>query len=210
MVRGLDYYNRTTFEICSTSLESAQNAIGGGGRYDGLVRSLGGPDTPAIGFSIGLERLVSCLENQSPQVMGRAHESHEPIIFLIDVTSSGKASQVFRDLSRSGINVARDYGDRSMKAQFKAADRSGAWVAVIIGDDELSRNSATIRALRDQEKLRALLQESVREKYDGRSCGRQDELESSGQVEIDISDIEVFFNKVFIPKFSRHTSLASQ
>jgi len=143
LVRGLDYYRRTTFEFVSTSLASAHTAIGGGGRYDGLVAELGGPETPGIGFALGLDRtLLACdAEGVFPAPASRVE------VFVVDITSGGAATAICADLRAAGVGADRAYEGRRMKAQMKAADRSGARLAVIIGDDEIAANTAVIRTM---------------------------------------------------------------
>jgi histidyl-tRNA synthetase len=145
LVRGLDYYCRTTFEFQSTALESAQTAVGGGGRYDGLVEDLGGPATPGIGFAIGLDRtLLAC---DAENVF--AHPSSQADVFVIDTTGGMQALQLCQQFRNVGLSSERTYGARAMKAQMKAADKSGASFAVIIGTDELSQGVATVKSMVD-------------------------------------------------------------
>ena len=143
LVRGLDYYRRTTFEFVSTSLAAAHTAIGGGGRYDGLVAELGGPETPGIGFALGLDRtLLACdAEGVFPAPASRVE------VFVVDITGGGAATAICADLRAAGVGADRAYEGRRMKAQMKAADRSGARLAVIIGDDEIAANTAVIRTM---------------------------------------------------------------
>lgn len=145
LVRGLDYYLRTTFEYAGGTLDSAQNALGGGGRYDGLVEALGGPPTPGVGFSLGVDRtLIACDDEgvfaASPQTMD---------VFVVDTTGGVEALAITAELRRAGHSADRAYDRRSMKAQMKAADRSGAKVAVIVGDDERAEDSVLLRPLRE-------------------------------------------------------------
>jgi len=144
LVRGLDYYSRTTFEFAAESLESSQNAVGGGGRYDGLVEDLGGPVTPGIGFALGVDRiLMACdAEDVFPQP-GSALD-----VFVVDVTGGSHALSICNELRARGLGADRAYGGRSMKAQMKLADRSGAPFAAIIGEDEVASGEATLRDLR--------------------------------------------------------------
>ena len=144
LVRGLDYYRRTTFEFRSGALDSAQNALGGGGRYDGLVEDLGGPVTPGIGFAIGVERtLIACdVESVFPGPAGGVE------VFVVDTTGGSEALALSTELRRGGRSVDRGFGGRSMKAQMKAADRSGAELALIIGEDEAASDTVTARFLR--------------------------------------------------------------
>lgn len=143
LVRGLDYYRRTTFEYISTALESAQNAVGGGGRYDGLVEELGGPATHGIGFALGVDRtLLACdAEGVFPA------PAAEVDVFIVDVVDGRQARALTHDLRRLGISADRAFDGRSMKSQMKAADRSGAAVAIIIGEDEVSSATCVVRRL---------------------------------------------------------------
>lgn len=143
LVRGLDYYCRTTFEFSSTALESAQTAVGGGGRYDGLVEDLGGPQTPGIGFAIGVDRtLLACDAEGAFAAPSRAAD-----VFVVDTTGGQEALVLCTALRHQGIRVERAYGGRSMKAQMKVADKSGARVAIIIGEDELQKGVASVRLM---------------------------------------------------------------
>ena len=144
LVRGLDYYTRTTFEFVADALDTAQNAVGGGGRYDGLVEELGGPPTPGIGFALGVDRiLLACdAEGAFPPDPAPVH------VFVVD-TAGGQSAAVLCDrLRQAGLGVDRAFDSRSMKAQMKRADRSGATVAIIIGPDEQAAGTATVRDMR--------------------------------------------------------------
>ena len=149
LVRGLDYYRRTTFEYISSALDSAQNAVGGGGRYDGLVEDLGGPATPGIGFALGVDRtLLAC----------DAEECFLPVAprmdaFIIDTVNGTHATRIAHMLRAAGFNVDRAYEGRSMKSQMKAADKSGATCAVIIGEDEAAQSTCTVRNLSTSEQV---------------------------------------------------------
>ena len=131
-VRGLDYYRHTTFEYQGGTLDSAQNALGGGGRYDGLVESLGGPPTHGIGFASG--STARCWPATTRACSPRAHAVLD--VFLVDTTGGLEALQLTAELRAAGLSADRAYENRSMKAQMKVADRSGAAVAVIIGSNE--------------------------------------------------------------------------
>jgi histidyl-tRNA synthetase len=144
LVRGLDYYRHTTFEYQGGTLESAQNALGGGGRYDGLVESLGGPPTHGIGFALGLDRTLIACDDEGVFLA-------EPVTldaFVVDTTGGLEALQLTAELREAGLAADRAYENRSMKAQMKVADRSGAAVAVIIGSNELAEGAVTVRPLR--------------------------------------------------------------
>jgi histidyl-tRNA synthetase len=162
LVRGLDYYNRTTFEFQASALDGAQNAIGGGGRYNGLVESLGGPPTPGIGFGSGIERvLLAC---DAEDVFPTPPAGVE--VFVVDVVGGDAARDVTAALRRAGIRADRAFDGRSMKSQMKAADRSGARLALIVGEDEAATDSVAVRDLRgdtEQERVqRANLIDRVR------------------------------------------------
>jgi histidyl-tRNA synthetase len=144
LVRGLDYYTRTTFELAADALEGSQNAVGGGGRYDGLVAALGGPETPGVGFSMGIDRLLLALDAEE----AASSVSNVPDAFVIDMAGGSYGLVLVEELRRAGLRVGRGYDHRSLKAQMKMADRSGARVAVIIGDDEVAAGTATVRDLR--------------------------------------------------------------
>ena len=141
LVRGLDYYTRTTFEIVGSGL-GAQNALLGGGRYDHLVEQLGGPDRPGIGFAAGLERLVLAL----PDCVGGARRADVFVVALSE--GSWSAARVLaRDLRIAGLRALIDYGGRSSKSQMKRANRSGVERMLILGEDELARNEVTIKEM---------------------------------------------------------------
>ena len=149
LVRGLDYYTRTTFEYAGRSLASAQNALGGGGRYDTLVAQMGGPDTPAIGFALGIERIVMALQAEQGRGRGSGTTLGAPCldVFVVDLTDGSHARDLTHLLRRSGITADRAFGNRSAKSQFKAADRSRARLAVVVGPDEIDGAKAGIKDL---------------------------------------------------------------
>jgi histidyl-tRNA synthetase len=143
LVRGLDYYRKTTFEYVGEALDSAQNAVGGGGRYDGLVEDLGGPSTAGIGFALGLDRtLLAC---DAEGVFASADRRVD--VFVVDVTGGEQAMLITAELRRAGITSDRAFENRSMKSQMKAADRSNARFAVLVGGDELAQGTVTVRPL---------------------------------------------------------------
>jgi histidyl-tRNA synthetase len=144
LVRGFDYYTRTTFEFSSGAIEAAQNALGGGGRYDGLVELLGGEPTPGIGFGIGVERvLIACdAEGVFPTLAPPLHA------YVIDTAGGEQAVALTAELRRDGWRVERAFDGRSMKSQIKSADRSGALVALVIGPQEVEAGTVGLRALR--------------------------------------------------------------
>jgi histidyl-tRNA synthetase len=152
LVRGLDYYTHTLFEFRSGALEAAQNTIGGGGRYDGLVASLGGPDTPAVGFGSGIERVLMTCDAEGVF----AAPTSRLDVFVVDVTGGDSARDLTVALRRAGLRADRAFDGRSMKAQMKAADRSGAPWAVLVGEDELAAGTVTVRDLRGEQGQQAV------------------------------------------------------
>jgi len=144
LVRGLDYYRRTIFEFQGGTLDSAQNALGGGGRYDGLVEALGGPATPGVGFALGLDRTLLACDDEG--VFGADERPLDA--FVVDVVGGGQATVLTAALRNAGLTADRGYDNRSMKAQMKLANRSGAAFAVIVGDDELAAGHVVVKPLR--------------------------------------------------------------
>jgi histidyl-tRNA synthetase len=147
MVRGLDYYTRTTFELITTEL-GAQGAIGAGGRYDGLVQQLGGPEVPGIGFAMGMERLVMLL-SQKDEVAPRA----VPDLFLVTLgeTASEKGFVLLQMLRAQGLRVMMDHEGRSMKNQMKQADKQNARFALILGENELAKREVALKDMHSGE-----------------------------------------------------------
>jgi len=146
LVRGLDYYARTTFEIQTEKL-GAQNAVTGGGRYDGLTKLLGGPDHPGIGFAMGVERLVELMDDAADQ------ETMTPELFVaaLGENAERKVFQWVNDLRVTGIRVEMEYATKGLKAQMKRADRLGAKKVLIVGDDELASGKGILRDLSTKE-----------------------------------------------------------
>ncbi len=147
LVRGLDYYQRTVFEFVSTSLDSAQTAVGGGGRYDGLVEDLGGPATAGVGFALGVDRTLLACDSE------KVFESMPPEVdaFFVDVVDGMTALRLCEEVRAAGFTADRAFDGRSMKSQMKAADRCGASYAVIIGADEVEAGTCTVRHLSTSE-----------------------------------------------------------
>jgi histidyl-tRNA synthetase len=142
LVRGFDYYTSTTFEFASDALDAAQNAIGGGGRYDELAEEMGGPPTPGIGFGIGIERVMIALDaSDAPDV-----ERHLDA-FVVDALGDRSAAVVVHELREAGLRADRAYGGRSVKAQMKLAGRANASHAVIVGRKEAERGMVLVRDL---------------------------------------------------------------
>lgn len=144
LVRGLDYYCRTTFEVSASHL-GAQDAVAGGGRYDGLIRQMGGPDLPAIGFAIGLERAALLLTSQEEWI-------NRPFVFLISLGAAArdKAFGLLRTLYKKEIPALMEYEDKSLKSQLKRADKAKSPYAAILGTEELNKDRILIRNLNTQ------------------------------------------------------------
>ena len=145
LVRGLDYYTRTAFEFVAEGL-GAQDAVGGGGRYDGLSESLGGPKLPGIGFALGVDRiLLAQAEEPAPT------ESLDVFIVAVGEDSAREAFKLVTRLRSAGLGADLDLSARAMKGQMKAADRSGARWAAILGQRELAEGKVTLKDLKSAE-----------------------------------------------------------
>jgi histidyl-tRNA synthetase len=144
LVRGMDYYTRTTFEFQS-SLLGAQSGVGGGGRYDDLVEAIGGPATPGVGFGTGLERILLALSRSGAAPPG----APRPVVYLVALTPEARreAFALAHELRGRGVAADLDYMNRSVKGQMKQAGRSGARYAFIIGEQELTDRVVTVRDL---------------------------------------------------------------
>ena len=161
LVRGLDYYTRTTFEFASEALESAQNALGGGGRYDRLAEEMGGPPSPGIGFGIGIERvLIACdaegvLPTPAPRIdayvvdaVGPAGDGGVP-----ESAAATEVAALLAELRETGLSADRAYGGRSVRAQTKSADRAGARYVVLFGRSEMERGAVAVRDMESGEQV---------------------------------------------------------
>ena len=157
LVRGLDYYVQTTFEFSTESIDAAQDAIGGGGRYDGLAAEMGAPATPGVGFALGLDRTLMACEAEKTFI------GPEQLlqVYVIDTTGGENSLVITDQLRQNGFKVDRSFGDRSMKAQMKAADKSGAKIALIVGEDEVKKGVVTIRDLRGEEGQEEIASDSI-------------------------------------------------
>lgn len=142
MVRGLDYYTRTTFEF-KTDLLGAQDTVCGGGRYDLLVETFGGPPTPAVGFASGLERILACLEETGGCVETPARL--DVFICALGDRAREMTPELLTRLRGMGLSSDTDFLGRALKAQLKEANRMGARLALIVGDDEIARGRYTVR-----------------------------------------------------------------
>jgi len=148
LVRGLDYYARTTFEIQTESF-GAQNAIAGGGRYDGLVQELGGPDIPATGFAIGFDRLTELTG------LDAAEFCRKPDVFVAALGNKSRlrAFEWICAFGDEGIRAELDFSGKSLKSLMKRADRLNARHALIVGDDELEKGAAILRNMQTKDQI---------------------------------------------------------
>jgi len=167
LVRGLDYYTKTVFEVWAPGI-GAQNAVGGGGRYDGLAKEIGGRDTPAIGFAIGLERVIMTMKAQGVQVPPWPR----PQIFLAHHGSKAKEEglRLVERLREAGFRAIMSFGDRSLKAQMREADREGAEYTLILGEEERRRGEITVREMATGQEAQVeigRLEEWLRERLEG-------------------------------------------
>ncbi|MDP4230195.1 MAG: histidine--tRNA ligase [Bacteroidota bacterium] len=144
LVRGLDYYNRTVFELTSSDLGS-QDALCGGGRYDGLIEKLGGPPTPAVGFAAGVERLVLVLS----KLRGGEMAAKKTDIYIVLADKGGRevGIEIASELRNAGFRVLFDLLDRSIKAQMREADKTGTRFVLVLGNDELAAGEITLKRM---------------------------------------------------------------
>jgi len=144
LVRGLDYYNHTAFEIMSSAEGfGAITTLCGGGRYNGLVEDFGGPETPGIGFALSVERLIAALEAES--VTLPLEQQSDLYVVALGEAAKDYSVKLVNEVRLSGFSVDKDYGNRKIKAQFKAADRLNARFVAVLGDDELNNNKITLK-----------------------------------------------------------------
>jgi len=148
MVRGLDYYTGTTFEFIHEDL-GAQSGIGGGGRYDGLMETLGGADLSGIGFGLGVDRVLLAAEAEG--VLTPHQFASDLFIIPLGNTAKVKALSIAQDLRKSGFKVEIAFGDRALKGAMKAADKSGSAFAIVLGESELSSGSVELKRMKDGE-----------------------------------------------------------
>ena len=157
MVRGLDYYTRTTYEITSTAL-GAQDALCGGGRYDKLVETLGGKPTPAVGFAAGLERLLLALESKTTEL---SDESIQIYIFGLTDGERSKCQVLAQDLRNQGFSVLTDLLRRSLKSQLREANRNGTKITIIIGDEESANDTVQVKNMETGEQITLIINKLI-------------------------------------------------
>ena len=158
LVRGLDYYTKTAFEVKYPPL-GAQSAVAGGGRYDGLIEEMGGNPTPAGGFATGLERVLLALEKQG--LLPDKNRSVDVYVVALGEAAQEEAFKLVMDLRDAGFSAAVDYAGRSMKAQMKQANKLGAKFAAIMGDDELSEGVVMLRDMAGSEQEKVPVNELI-------------------------------------------------
>ena len=158
IVRGLDYYTRTVFEFVSTSI-GAQGTVCGGGRYDGLIEQLGGKPTPAVGYAAGIERLLMVMEQTGVEIPA----APVPTVYIagMDAECRQKAFALASELRLNGINAEIDLMERSVKAQFKYADKIGAKYVAVIGGNELAEGKANVKCMANGESESVLFSDMV-------------------------------------------------
>ncbi|WZL71526.1 histidine--tRNA ligase [Clostridiaceae bacterium 35-E11] len=160
IVRGLDYYTKTAFEIVSNEI-GAQGTVCGGGRYDGLIQQLGGPAIPGVGFGMGIERLLLTLDNNHIEVP----KPKGLDIFIATIGERGKkeAVKLLHVLRLAEISADKDHMNRSLKAQFKYADKANALYTIVIGDDEIDKDIVLLKNMETGEQTEVILSEIVKE-----------------------------------------------
>lgn len=162
IVRGLDYYTKTVFEFVTTDIGS-QGTVCGGGRYDGLIEQLSGKHVPALGFAMGLERLILTMENQDCEFM--ENSNCELYIAPMGDTAKDKAVELASNLRTEGFLVEYDIMDRGIKAQMKYANKLNAKFVLVIGDNEIQSNSAKLKFMTTGEEFPITLDDSFYEKF---------------------------------------------
>jgi histidyl-tRNA synthetase len=148
MVRGLDYYTGTTFEFIHEEL-GAQSGIGGGGRYDGLMQTLGGADLSGIGFGLGVDRVLLAAEAEG--VLPTDEFASDLFLIPLGISAKSAALVIAQDLRAEGVRVEIAFGDRALKGAMKAADKSGSAYACVIGDAEIASGIIEIKRMSDGE-----------------------------------------------------------
>jgi len=158
LVRGFDYYTRTAFEIVSTDL-GAQNAVAGGGRYDGLVAQLGGPPTPAVGFGAGIERTLALMDAQGIEIPSDTH----PVVYIATLGDKPRRTgiRLLTELRRAHVPAETDYTGKSLKGQMKSADREQVKFVAIIGEEELDKQQVKVRNMETKEEIDIPLTDAV-------------------------------------------------
>jgi histidyl-tRNA synthetase len=155
LVRGLDYYTRTIWEV-EPKPAGSQSALGGGGRYDGLIEALGGRSTPGVGFAVGIERILLALRQQEAPLP----QPQRPVVYVAPIGAIARqaAMRLAAQLRSSGISAVLGVGDRSLRAHLRSADALGARYAAILGETELAEGMVTLRNMRSSEQQKVAMQ----------------------------------------------------
>jgi histidyl-tRNA synthetase len=156
IVRGLDYYTKTAFEIISQDI-GAQSTVCGGGRYDGLVEQLEGPKTPGIGFGMGIERLLLTLENNNIEIP--KEDGIDIFVVTIGEKAEVESFKIIKALRENNISCDKDHVGKSVKAQFKYSDKINAKYTIVLGDDEIEKDLATLKNMKISEQTEIKLSE---------------------------------------------------
>lgn len=152
LVRGLDYYTHTTFEIMGTAEEfGAHSTLLGGGRYDGLIEQFGGPRTPGVGFALGMERLLLALKHEDVKLP--IEDELDVFVVTIGDAVLAESVRIVYELRKAGLKVDKDYQKRGVKAQFRAANRLEAKYVIVIGEEEMNKGTVNVRAMEDREEV---------------------------------------------------------
>ncbi len=160
LVRGLDYYTKTAFEIVSGEL-GAQNAIGGGGRYDDLVEELGGKPTPAVGFAAGIERMIIVMNQQ--KIEWPENKGLDIFIAKVSEINTDIAFKLLQKIRNAGLSADMDYSTKSLKSQMRLANKIGVRYTIIIGEEELSKNMVTLRNMKTKEQKEVKIDNLINE-----------------------------------------------
>ncbi|MBQ5635945.1 MAG: ATP phosphoribosyltransferase regulatory subunit, partial [Selenomonadales bacterium] len=158
LVRGLDYYTKTAFEVQYAPL-GAQSAVCGGGRYDGLVEECGGKPTPGIGFAIGIERVLLALEKQD--LLPKNEPSLDAFVMLLQKGAEVEGMKVVTALRKNGFSAEIDFAGRSLKAQMKQANRQNARYSILLGEDEIKNNIVTIKNMQTGEQKQGTIEDML-------------------------------------------------
>jgi len=160
LVRGLDYYTKTAFEIISRGL-GAQNAIGGGGRYDDLVEELGGKQTPAVGFAAGIERMIIAIDQQ--KIEWPPKKELDIFVAKVNEKNKEKAFRLLQKIRNTGLSADMDYSGGSLKSQMRIANKIGARYTVIVGEEELSKDMVILRNMQTKEQKEVQIDNLIKE-----------------------------------------------
>lgn len=163
LVRGLDYYTKTAFEVIHPDLGGAQNALGGGGRYDDLVESLGGVSTPAVGFAVGMERVFMVLDKSRSQGTDETARGPEVFVAALGEASLREGIRLLTQLRQSGISGVTDYEGRSLRRQLEQANRLGCRLVLMLGDQEQAKGVVTLKEMSTGEQMEVPLESCVAE-----------------------------------------------